>query len=132
MINDEVKKSSDRSRASILDEEMIAQLRDLGVLEEIGRSFLDEGPKFIAELSDAIHRHDATALHRAAHTLKGVSAAMGARHINTGSTQLEEMGKSGALEGAKEVLRKMEQDFDELAQALENAWKGSNRAGGKQ
>ena len=133
MLNDEVRtSSSERSPASILDDEMIAQLRDLGMLEEIGRCFLDEGPKFIAELGAAIHRHDAPALHRTAHTLKGASAAMGARRIKTGSLQLEQMGRSGTLEGADELLTQMEHDFKELAYALENAWTSSTRAGGTQ
>jgi HPt (histidine-containing phosphotransfer) domain-containing protein len=122
-MNTDVKNSTPgRSSSSILDEEMIDQLRDLGVLEEITRSFLDEGPRFIGELRTAIHRGDATALFRAAHTLKGVSAATGAKRVTAGSRQLEELGKAGVLDGTEELVAQLERDFQELVPAFEEAW----------
>lgn len=122
MNNDLKRSNSDRSPSSVLDEEMIAQLRVLGVLEEIGRSFLDEGPKFIADLRNAIQQRDAAALRRIAHTLKGVSAATGAKRINDGSKQLEDLGKAEQFTGAEELLVQMEEDFKEAARAFEEAW----------
>ena len=126
MNNDDVKKDTPvDSKAGILDEQTIDQLRDLGVLEEIGRSFLDEGPQFIADLRDALHRHDSTALLRTAHTLKGVSAATGATRIRDNSVRFEELGRAGVFDGADELLAQTETNFRELAYALEDAWKRS-------
>ena len=123
MNNDDVKRdTSIESKAGILDELTIAQLRDLGILEEIGRSFLDQGPQFIAELQDAIHRHDSAALRRTAHTLKGVSAAIGATRIRNNSIRFEELGRAGVFDGADELLAQIETNFRELAHALEDAW----------
>lgn len=123
MNNDDVKRdTSIESKAGILDEQTIAQLRDLGILEEIGRSFLDQGPQFIAELRDAIHRHDSAALRRTAHTLKGVSAATGATRIRNNSIRFEELGRAGVFDGADELLAQIETNFRELAYALEDAW----------
>jgi HPt (histidine-containing phosphotransfer) domain-containing protein len=122
MNTDGKKPTSSPSPSSILDEEVIAQLRNLGVLEEIGRSFLDEGPKFIGELRQAIHQRDAAALRHTAHTLKGVSAATGAKRIKADSEQLEGLGKAGVTEGAEQLLTQVEQDFKDLAHAFEDAW----------
>ncbi len=123
MNNDDVKRGvSEASNASILDEQTIAQLRDLGVLEEIGRIFLDEGPQFIAELRDAVFRRDCTALLRTAHTLKGASAATGAKRIRDNSAQFEEISRSGDFDGADQLLTQIESNFHELADALKEAW----------
>lgn len=127
MNNDDVKKdTSVNSKSGILDEQTIAQLRDLGILEEIGRSFLDEGPQFIAELRDAVRRRDSAALRRTAHTLKGVSAATGAIRIRDNSVRFEELGRAGVFDGTDELLAQVETNFRELAYALKDAWTQSD------
>jgi HPt (histidine-containing phosphotransfer) domain-containing protein len=57
-------------------------------------------------------------LKRAAHNLKGSSSNLGARTLAALSAELETLGKQGTLEGAAEVLSRLQREYQRVCQAL--------------
>jgi PAS domain S-box-containing protein len=86
---------------------------DRALLREMVRLFLDTYPPSLAEVREAVARRDAEALHRAAHTFKGMVGHFGARAAVEAALRLEVMGRDGELGDA-------EQAYAALAAALEN------------
>ncbi len=66
-------------------------------LAEIVNLFLETYPGMLSEIDDAVIRQDASALRRAAHTLKGAVANFGAKAIIEQTVTLETIGRSGDL-----------------------------------
>jgi HPt (histidine-containing phosphotransfer) domain-containing protein len=56
---------------------------------------------------------------RIAHTLKGSSGNMGATRMTTICSELEDVGASGDLSRAPELLEQLEEGFERLRMALE-------------
>jgi signal transduction histidine kinase/DNA-binding response OmpR family regulator len=104
-----------------------AVLADLGalltngepVLRQLVATFLGEVPGRLAAIRDAIDHGDAAALRRAAHTLKGSSATLGARDAAVSCAALEACGASGSMRAARERFRDLERDIACACAALE-------------
>jgi two-component system sensor histidine kinase/response regulator len=84
---------------------------DLKLLREIAALFLENQEAWLNELREAAGRHDAEALARTAHGLKGSVANFGARDAEQAALQLEKLGRSGQFD----------QDLKPSLQALEAA-----------
>ena len=80
---------------------------------------VEETVQLVAGIRTAIERRDAAGLKRAAHTLKGNSSYLGAVRLTALSTELEQHGREGALEGVGTLLTQVEQEFAQVRQALE-------------
>ncbi|MDI1428986.1 response regulator [Polyangium sorediatum] len=106
----------------VLDMRMVDGLRELGALEEIGRAFLAEVPERMVGLRGALKKRDAVDLERRAHALKGSSGAIGAKRVAETSARLERMARSGKLDGAEELLDRLEHEFEGFASAVEVEW----------
>ena len=78
------------------------------MLEELHRSTAD----FTARIQGALQSGDAETLGSTAHQFKGAAANLGAKALAREALRLEQIGKSGSLEGAQEA-------FDRLGQAIE-------------
>jgi HPt (histidine-containing phosphotransfer) domain-containing protein len=78
------------------------------MLEELHRSI----PDFTSRIQHAMQSDNAGALGSDAHQFKGAAANLGAKALAHAALQLEQIGKSGSLEGAQEA-------FDRLEQAIE-------------
>ena len=76
---------------------------DLALLEEIAEIFIDDGPRQLVEVADAIARGDAKALRIAAHTLKGSAANFAWDPVVDVASRLERMGSLGDLSGSSEA-----------------------------
>jgi HPt (histidine-containing phosphotransfer) domain-containing protein len=85
---------------------------DAELLQEVARLFIDDYPNSMKSIRAAIDAHDAKALERAAHNLKGAVANFGAQATVQAALRLEQIGRAGRVEGA-------EQAFATLAVALE-------------
>jgi CheY-like chemotaxis protein len=104
-----------------------AVLADLGalltngepVLPQLVATFLGDVPGRLAAIRDAIDHGDAAALRRAAHTLKGSSATLGARDAAASCAALEACGASGSMRAARERFRDLERDIARACAALE-------------
>jgi HPt (histidine-containing phosphotransfer) domain-containing protein len=95
---------------------------DRELLVELGTLFLADAPAQVTAVREAIDRGDATALRFAAHALKGSAATLTARRVAKRAFELEAMGASGNLAGARESLQHMEAAITELRQRLGAVW----------
>jgi signal transduction histidine kinase/CheY-like chemotaxis protein len=88
------------------------------LLQEIVKLFLDECPRLLGEVHEAVARRDADRLHRAAHALKGTVANFKAPAVFDAALRLEVMGRSGQLDGSAEACRTLEGEIERLERAL--------------
>lgn len=94
---------------------------DKAFLAEMIDTFLDDAPKLLAAMHHAVDDTNAEELRRAAHTLKSNSANFGAMNLSKMCKELEEIGKSGALDGAAEGIARIEAEYAQVKRALETA-----------
>jgi CheY-like chemotaxis protein len=94
---------------------------DEALLRELCGIFLDEAPKLLAKLHDALTAQDAETVQRTAHSLKGEVSYLGATMLAKLARQLEDMGHERHLEGAAEVLPRLEQELGKLCDALKES-----------
>jgi len=105
-----------------LDKRALAKLQmlaegDAVFLEELIDTFLEDAPKMLSDMQQAVESGAAGALRIAAHNLKANSADLGATALSSLCRQLEEMGKKNELHGAAEALEKAKAQF-KLAEPL--------------
>jgi HPt (histidine-containing phosphotransfer) domain-containing protein len=91
---------------------------DEGLLRELCEVFLEEEPKWRAEIRAAVAARDAASLKRAAHTLKGAVDSIGGARAYRAALELERMGREGNLDGAEAALAELERELDALVPAL--------------
>jgi PAS domain S-box-containing protein len=91
---------------------------DLELLQYIVELFLEELPKLMGEIRDAVARHDSEALERAAHTLKGSVGNFHANAVVGAAQHLETIAREGDLRGAREALAVLEREAERLKPAL--------------
>ncbi|PXY00056.1 hybrid sensor histidine kinase/response regulator [Halomonas sp. LBP4] len=89
------------------------------LLDEMVELFLDECPRLMQEIEEAIARDDAATLRRAAHTLKGSAQVVGGQALGAAALQLEALARSGDLVGAAEAFGILESRASELRTALD-------------
>ena len=80
--------------------------------------FLEEYPKLIGEIDQAIAAGDVAVLRRAAHTLKGSADVFAARKAVAAAFRLESMGRDQDLTGVEEARRELEREMERLRAAL--------------
>ena len=107
----------------IIDQSTLAALLDslggdVDFLKELVDAYLNSTPGLFAAMRQAAAAGDAAGLQRAAHTLKTGSASMGALGLAAQCKQLEEMGRSGALEDAEVRIDAAAVAYDDVAAAL--------------
>lgn len=91
---------------------------DQELLKEIAGLFLEDAPGLLDLVRDAIEKNDASALQRAAHSLKGSVANFGAEETVEAAFQLEQMGANGKLDGAKDVFVVLENELHKVSEKL--------------
>ncbi|MCE9665729.1 response regulator [Halomonas sp. M5N1S17] len=91
--------------------------RDL--LDEMVELFLEECPRLMLEIDEAIAREDAATLRRAAHTLKGSALVVGGQALGAAAQRLEALARSGDLEAAGEAFGNLKSRASELRTALD-------------
>jgi len=109
-----------------IDPEAIEQLRFLededqpNVVAELVALFVEHTPPKLKQLAEAIETHDLAALRRAAHSLKGSSANVGARGMQHVCEQLEH-NPPEAFDQAPALLVLLEAEFAIVEPALNAA-----------
>jgi CheY-like chemotaxis protein/HPt (histidine-containing phosphotransfer) domain-containing protein len=102
-----------------MDEELLARFGgDAGLLRELAELFIQSCPKMLEDIRDAVHKHDAKALERAAHSLKGCVGNFFSQGARETAQRLELLGKSGDLAGAEELARLLEEQVAEFNRVL--------------
>jgi CheY-like chemotaxis protein/HPt (histidine-containing phosphotransfer) domain-containing protein len=112
------------SEGAAIDHSALEDLRALqgedepDILKVLIELYLEEAPPRLAALREAIEGGDARTVERAAHTLKGSTANMGAMRMAAVCAELEKVGGSGELTRAPELLEQLVVEFDRARQAL--------------
>jgi CheY-like chemotaxis protein/HPt (histidine-containing phosphotransfer) domain-containing protein len=110
--------------AEPIDRAVLEGLRELQVpgepdlVAEFIRLFRDETPPLLAALRTGVGQGQADQVKKAAHTLKSTSANLGAHQMAALCAELEQRGRSGALEGTPALLAQLEQELERVSQAL--------------
>jgi len=85
---------------------------------EIIQEFLDDAPRQVKALAEAVAAGDAEVVNRQAHTLKGASANVGAEALRQVAYQMEMAGADRDLERAGELLSEAETQLARLQDAV--------------
>jgi PAS domain S-box-containing protein len=88
------------------------------LLREVIAIFLEECPKWMAEIRNAMGCADYATLRRAAHTLKGSLNLLGVPSASAAAMRMESLGRAGTLEGAPDAYAVLEAQLDQLRPAL--------------
>jgi HPt (histidine-containing phosphotransfer) domain-containing protein len=91
---------------------------DEDLLRDVAELFVQECPRLLSNIEEAIRHKDAGALERSAHELKGAAANFAAQSVVDTAFQLETMGRNGDVEAAPKVFVEMESKIDRLKQDL--------------
>jgi two-component system, sensor histidine kinase and response regulator len=97
---------------------------DEELLREVCQIFLEESPKLLKKLQQAVAAGDTDGVARAAHSLKGESSYLSASGTSRAARQLEEMGHNKDLSHARDTLAVLEREVAGLhldLNALEEA-----------
>jgi PAS domain S-box-containing protein len=107
-----------------LDPAVLAELRQFqgegepDIVQELAEAFQFETPPLLETLRQTVAEGQPEQLKRAAHNLRGSSHNLGARTMAALSAELETIGKSGTIEGAAELVTRLEQEYQRVCQAL--------------
>jgi PAS domain S-box-containing protein len=104
-----------------LDDDALRNLRELGgddFLGEVIDAFLADAPELVATLRRSLDDAGAEELRRAAHTLKSNGATLGAGEFAELCRSLEQRAKAGELDGASELVERIEEAYPPLRDAL--------------
>jgi CheY-like chemotaxis protein/HPt (histidine-containing phosphotransfer) domain-containing protein len=96
---------------NLLDQTIRAELREMSdakenILRELVDLFLQSAPQTIAQINQFINDPPQLAFH--AHAMKSMSLNLGAKRMVELSQKLEELGRSGNVDDASELLRELE------------------------
>jgi CheY-like chemotaxis protein/HPt (histidine-containing phosphotransfer) domain-containing protein len=91
---------------------------DRELLAEISRLFVDDAPRHLAKIREALGARDGEALRRAAHGLKGAAANFDAEGVVQAARALEEMGRTGEFDAHEAVWRTLSVETDRLISML--------------
>jgi HPt (histidine-containing phosphotransfer) domain-containing protein len=108
---------------STIDEATLQELRlTLGddFLPELISTYLDETPRLLKDLQQALAEGKADAFGRTAHSIKSSSASLGALAFSAQARELEMIGKSGDLSQAADKITNLIRDYPEVELALKN------------
>lgn len=91
---------------------------DLEILHEVMRIFLEESPRMLAAIAQAVAARDAKALELAAHCLKGSALMLAAGRLHEYTSALEMMGREARLDAAPDVWVELEDETLRLREEL--------------
>ncbi len=106
----------DRMReASLDDHEFMCEL--IGI-------FLDDAPRQVESLRQAIERQDSGAVLRTAHRIKGASTNLGADSLAALCARLEQDGRSGHTVSLDAMMERVDSEFARVSGFLEDVKAG--------
>ncbi len=90
------------------------------MLEEMLKVFLEQAPGYINDIRNAVDSDDSALVRQKSHALKGVLATLQATPSFEIARRLEEMGESGNIDKAHDLLPKLEKMLNHLIEALQH------------
>jgi HPt (histidine-containing phosphotransfer) domain-containing protein len=112
------------SAKPIIDEDTIETLKSLNpddngeFLREIIGIFLEDIPERIKELEQSLAAQDKSKFVRAAHSIKGSSANMGAMILKDYADELETRARDKGLDGCEALITSVKEAFTEAEIAI--------------
>lgn len=112
------------SEKNILDPQAIETLRALSpdggsdFVREIAAIFLEDTPQRIAELDQSMQAQDVTRFVRAAHSIKGSAANMGASDLRSIAERLELSVKGTGLPASPELVTGLKSEYRRTEEAV--------------
>jgi HPt (histidine-containing phosphotransfer) domain-containing protein len=94
---------------------------DTELFEEVANLFLEDAADKIANLRKGVVRCDASAVAKAAHTLKGSAGYFGAKRTFDAVHRLELIGKNGTWTEAEKAQLELEREFKALETTMKRA-----------
>lgn len=91
---------------------------DVELLEQIILIFLEDAPVLVRTAREALSRDDALEVRRAAHSIKGMMATLGAQSGQNAAFRLEQSAAGGHLDDASTLIEDCSQRVVELATVL--------------
>ncbi len=91
---------------------------DRELLRELAGTFLDQAPRWMDAIRQALDRRDAGQLKAAAHPLKGSLGTFAAKAAADAALRLETLGREGDLAGGREALDGLEREMARLTPVL--------------
>ncbi|MCA9000018.1 MAG: response regulator, partial [Planctomycetaceae bacterium] len=91
---------------------------DQDILDEMIGAFLEDAPVLMSELEQACEANDDVAAHRAAHSLKGLSATFDATPLVNAAFRLEQFAKSQGLLSETPLLKDVQNELERVIQLL--------------
>jgi HPt (histidine-containing phosphotransfer) domain-containing protein len=109
----------------VIDRSVLASLRELqdegdpDIVAEVGGLFIKHSPDKVDAIMQSVENGDDKGLHMAAHSLKSSSAYVGAMRLSALAKELELMGRSNSLGGARELAQSLKTEFLQVMTVLE-------------
>ena len=91
---------------------------DIELARELAGIFIEECPKYLNDMREAVRAGDAHALQHSAHTFKGSVGNFSTVGAHESALRLEMLGKSGDLTGALEILDLLQEQLAQFTQIL--------------
>jgi two-component system, sensor histidine kinase and response regulator len=91
---------------------------NIDLARELVTIFLDEYPKHLSDIREAIERDDSIALEHAAHTAKGALSYFSSGVAVQAALRLQQMGVQGDLQGALDILADLTQSIEQFKPSL--------------
>jgi PAS domain S-box-containing protein len=91
---------------------------DPGLLSEAGRLFVEECPRRLRQLQDALAAGAVTRFCQVAHSLGGAAATLGADATRHLAARLESLGREGRLDDAAAVLVALERNLADVTELI--------------
>ncbi|BAU14813.1 multi-sensor hybrid histidine kinase [Leptolyngbya sp. NIES-3755] len=88
-------------------------------VSELIDCFIEDTPKLLTSMQDAVAQQDFKSLQRLAHTLQSSSATFGAKALQTLSTELETMMMRSQFSQAPDQIAKLEAEYQQVKLALQ-------------
>jgi HPt (histidine-containing phosphotransfer) domain-containing protein len=96
---------------------------DQGLLRELVGIFIDDGPKRLKALREAMTASDVQQLEQVAHSLKGSAAILGASRLQESALALEEAAHDGRAESGVGLVADIAREIERvLAFFADPAW----------
>jgi HPt (histidine-containing phosphotransfer) domain-containing protein len=110
----------DGSAAEVIDrQEALAQVEgDVELLVELAEAFLEDYPRLLAEIDEALAGRDSAALADAAHALKGSIGYFGSRAAYRAAERLETLASASRLDGWADAYEELTARLEQLKTAL--------------
>jgi HPt (histidine-containing phosphotransfer) domain-containing protein len=87
---------------------------DRNILSELLWRLVEDVRDQVGKMHKAISDGNIEVLRREAHTIKGVAAMLTADNLSSVASEIEQIARSGSLEGGTEILERLEKEFSRL------------------